>query len=448
MPQSITIIIPAYNADKYIEECLDSIQNQTYFNYNKDYQIIIAVDGCKKTLNKIKSIAHKYYNLEVYMLRKNSGTYIALNSVLHHIKNDLFIVFGADDTMFSNMISTIMQIGAPLMVRHDGVIFCQTKHLNALGGFSPWRCAGDSDFRRRLERHLKTNLTRTNYYFNYRQHPEQITKQKSTDYNSELRLTYKCIIDNNLNPIFIKPIKSKTKKIMINKRPKVYAGVASFGQREKSLKQTVNSIINQVDKLYVYLNDYNNIPEFLANPKIKVYRSQDEVGDLGDVGKFYYQFVEKLSGIFLTIDDDIIYNSNYVNIMVDSVLNNKNSIISLHGRSFAEFPISSYYKHKCSYYPCSKQNLQPVKVQFGGTGVMAFHSDTIKFDIDDFSHINMADIFVGIKANTLIIPIIIPDHYSPISLSNLVDNDLTIYAFCHNNDKVQTDIVNQNYLPF
>lgn len=37
----ISIIIPAYNAEKYIERCLKSIQNQSYLNY----EVIIIDDG-------------------------------------------------------------------------------------------------------------------------------------------------------------------------------------------------------------------------------------------------------------------------------------------------------------------------------------------------------------------------------------------------------------------
>ena len=39
----ISIIIPAYNAEKYIDKCLDSLINQT----KKEIEIIIVNDGSK-----------------------------------------------------------------------------------------------------------------------------------------------------------------------------------------------------------------------------------------------------------------------------------------------------------------------------------------------------------------------------------------------------------------
>jgi len=59
--------------------------------------------------------------------------------------------------------------------------------------------------------------------------------------------------------------------------------MATMPSRVNSLFETVKSLLPQVTELHVYLNEFDNVPAFLSNPKIKVYRSQDEVGDLGDV---------------------------------------------------------------------------------------------------------------------------------------------------------------------
>ena len=41
MSSTISIVIPAYNVDKYIEKCLQSVLNQTY----QDLEIIVVNDG-------------------------------------------------------------------------------------------------------------------------------------------------------------------------------------------------------------------------------------------------------------------------------------------------------------------------------------------------------------------------------------------------------------------
>lgn len=45
----ISVIIPVYNVEKYIRECLDSIVNQTY----KNLQIILVDDGSSDNSSKI-----------------------------------------------------------------------------------------------------------------------------------------------------------------------------------------------------------------------------------------------------------------------------------------------------------------------------------------------------------------------------------------------------------
>ena len=49
----VSIIISAYKASEFIEECLDSILGQST---SIRYEVILGVDGCKDTLDKIKSI--------------------------------------------------------------------------------------------------------------------------------------------------------------------------------------------------------------------------------------------------------------------------------------------------------------------------------------------------------------------------------------------------------
>ena len=37
----ISVIVPVYNVETYLEECLDSIQNQTY----TDFEVLLVNDG-------------------------------------------------------------------------------------------------------------------------------------------------------------------------------------------------------------------------------------------------------------------------------------------------------------------------------------------------------------------------------------------------------------------
>ena len=49
---NVSIIIPVYNAEKYIKQCFNSIVNQTY----KNFEVIIIDDGSKDNSGNIFSI--------------------------------------------------------------------------------------------------------------------------------------------------------------------------------------------------------------------------------------------------------------------------------------------------------------------------------------------------------------------------------------------------------
>ena len=64
----ITIIIPCYNTEKYIEKCLDSILNQNL----KKYEVIL-VDDCStdKTVSIIKKYEKKYPEFKLIQNHEN-----------------------------------------------------------------------------------------------------------------------------------------------------------------------------------------------------------------------------------------------------------------------------------------------------------------------------------------------------------------------------------------
>lgn len=51
----ISIIIPVYNTDKYLEECLNSVLNQDY----SDFEVLVIDDG---STDKSLSIIERYTN--------------------------------------------------------------------------------------------------------------------------------------------------------------------------------------------------------------------------------------------------------------------------------------------------------------------------------------------------------------------------------------------------
>jgi glycosyltransferase involved in cell wall biosynthesis len=200
------------------------------------------------------------------------------------------------------------------------------------------------------------------------------------------------------------------------------------------------SIYDQCDEINVCLNNHiGEIPPILYKEKVNLYFTDNSKGDA-----FKFLKLEESEGYFLTIDDDLIYPEGYVDHMINKCKEHNNKkIITLHGRSFSSFPISSYYKSASERYACLENVKNDVVVQFGGTGVMCFHTSLLKVSIDEFLYPNMADIWIGKLAKQRNIPILCLQHSK--GYIGYIPQNSTIYNDHASNDRVQTFVVNKLY---
>ena len=92
--ETIDVLIPVYNGDKYIKKCLDSLLAQTY----KDLRIIVADDGSTdETPNILKEYKSKHKNIEVFSKQNEKSISKTRNFLLSKIKSNLFSFFDSDD---------------------------------------------------------------------------------------------------------------------------------------------------------------------------------------------------------------------------------------------------------------------------------------------------------------------------------------------------------------
>lgn len=100
----ISIVIPVYNAEKYLEQCLNSIKDQTY----KNFEVILVNDG---SIDHSESICMDFVKVDTrfkYFTKVNGGASSARNFGLDHVTGDFITFIDADDWVDENHLEVLI----------------------------------------------------------------------------------------------------------------------------------------------------------------------------------------------------------------------------------------------------------------------------------------------------------------------------------------------------
>ena len=98
MPK-VSVIVPVYNVEKYIEKCLDTLVSQTL----DDIEIILVNDGSTdSSKEKIEPYINKYSNIQ-YLEKENGGLSSARNFGIKYARGEYIAFLDSDDYIEKNM---------------------------------------------------------------------------------------------------------------------------------------------------------------------------------------------------------------------------------------------------------------------------------------------------------------------------------------------------------
>lgn len=134
MPK-VSIVIPVYNVEQYIRDCIESVLSQTY----KDYEIILVDDGSPDCCPQIcDEYANRYSN--IYVIHKsNGGRSSARNIGVEKATGEFILFVDSDDTIEKNLLEVVVPkaeetkadvtiFGIHTEVSIDGVVVEKTEH--------------------------------------------------------------------------------------------------------------------------------------------------------------------------------------------------------------------------------------------------------------------------------------------------------------------------------
>lgn len=181
----------------------------------------------------------------------------------------------------------------------------------------------------------------------------------------------------------------------MSKSPMVYAGMATMPSRKESFGRAINSILPQVDRLFLFLDRFPPGSR-IHHPKVTVLTSQEH-GDLRANGKLLGLGQIDEPGYYFTADDDIAYPPDYVPVMIDHLSKlGPGKVAGLHGSILLRDGFESYLRSRMVVVRDRALD------RYAGVDVMAtctcaFRTDDLRFDVRDWTLRNMVDLHFSIE---------------------------------------------------
>ena len=106
MPK-VSVIVPFYNVEEYIEKCLETLVSQTL----EDIEIILVNDGSKdKSIEIVNKFLKMYPEKLVYLEKENGGLSDARNYAINYAKGEYIAFLDSDDYVEKDMYEKMYEL--------------------------------------------------------------------------------------------------------------------------------------------------------------------------------------------------------------------------------------------------------------------------------------------------------------------------------------------------
>lgn len=126
MPE-ISVIIPVYNAEKYLQRCIDSIKSQDY----SDYEVLLVDDGSTDSSGQICDNNAKLNKKITVIHQKNRGASAARNVGIKRAEGKYIQMLDADDYLDKN---TLAKLSSKINLSNADVIIFGIRNIKIRNG--------------------------------------------------------------------------------------------------------------------------------------------------------------------------------------------------------------------------------------------------------------------------------------------------------------------------
>lgn len=197
----VSIILPTYNRENYLNRSIDSVLNLTY----KNWELLIIDDGSNdETLSLVKNYLNQFSNIR-YFFHENRGAAYSMNIGMQNSRGKLITFLGSDDEYLANHLGKRIEyfeenmdvdlLHSPAKIIGDefvkdkydltkkihlddcilgGTLCGRAEVFQKLNGFKEVNYSPESDFVERAEKIYKVEKFNLKTYIYYRDTPDGI----------------------------------------------------------------------------------------------------------------------------------------------------------------------------------------------------------------------------------------------------------------------------------
>lgn len=274
----VSIIIPIYNGEKFIEKCMDSVLNQTY----KNIEIILSDDGSTdNSLKIIKQYSKKYKNIK-YDSHENVGLSITRNIAFELATGDYVTYLDVDDYFDYDFISKMLENN-----KNYDIIIGGYRSVYPNGNINFEYSLNDSEWNRYRRATVWAKIYKYSFLKN-----NNIIYPNVRLYGEDVVYTMRCL--------------SKTNNVLIKK----YIGYNNLINENSITHKNKNKIKNDVPKILKNIDNYiSNNKKYLENNKkicryyyVKLFVAylveQAVFLDFDELIEYYFECIDIIKNIF------------------------------------------------------------------------------------------------------------------------------------------------------
>ncbi|MBK7097517.1 MAG: glycosyltransferase [Sphingobacteriales bacterium] len=112
----ISIVTPVFNGEKFIEDCILNVRNQSFRNYEH-----IIIDSC--STDNTPNIINQFINDSQikYIVKKDNSLYEGMNNGIKEARGEWLYFFGSDDAFVNNTV--LEKISHVLVQKSEGAVY-------------------------------------------------------------------------------------------------------------------------------------------------------------------------------------------------------------------------------------------------------------------------------------------------------------------------------------